>query len=425
MREFAAPRYKEGYEKGFHDHDAVAILRKLIPVGESADLLRFNPHARGIAVLFWEQVQREEQPALWPERARTCTNIYQLFRNDAGLLDLQAEIEAEISLFLERHPIKCEPYQQTQAAEYLSLALSQTGVEFHFSKYARTLLEGLQSELEKAHMWGDFNQSQQNLGQRLARRWMLVENWLNGLCSLQEFAPLKGYISEAVVLVLLEKALNARFSEVDLHFMEEAFTQSYIENSLTSNPVLAPLALRDMHDLYQFIDKAMGKPFSSNGLSYPYSEAEITEIVAILEHLLMMRNIVFKVNQQYIASAAQSDKYRTEPSFKLQGSYRNMNKLSEKVSAVMNAEEIRRIIDDHYLGEAQLLTSGAEENLLKLAEIRGTMTSEEAQRWQQIKRDFMRNKALGGDNADVGDRVVAQLADLVESVQALGSHSKN
>ncbi|MDE9484337.1 hypothetical protein, partial [Xenorhabdus bovienii] len=103
----------------------------------------------------------------------------------------------------------------------------------------------------------------------------------------------------------------------------------------------------------------------------------------------------------------------------------NMNKLSEKVSSVMNAAEIRRIIDNHYLGETQLLTSGAEENLLKLAEIRSTMTPEEAQRWQQIKHNFMRNKALGGDNADVGDRVVAQLADLVESVQALGSYSKH
>lgn len=53
--------------------------------------------------------------------------------------------------------------------------------------------------------------------------------------------------------------------------------------------------------------------------------------------------MILKVNQQYIASAAQSDKYRTEPVFRLQGSYRNMNKLSEKVSAVMNEKEIRTL----------------------------------------------------------------------------------
>lgn len=87
----------------------------------------------------------------------------------------------------------------------------------------------------------------------------------------------------------------------------------------------------------------------------------------------------------------------------------------------MNDDELERVLDDHYLGEAQLLTTGAEENLLKLAELRGTLTEKDAARWQQIKKDFMRNKALGGDNADIGDRVVGQLASLVESVQALGN----
>ncbi|MDC9605833.1 hypothetical protein PSI21_12735 [Xenorhabdus griffiniae] len=76
----------------------------------------------------------------------------------------------------------------------------------------------------------------------------------------------------------------------------------------------------------------------------------------VLINYYLTITIAFKVNQQYIASAIQSDQYRAEPPFKLQGSYRNMNKLSEKVSVVMNAEEIRRIIDDHYLGKAQLLT---------------------------------------------------------------------
>ena len=201
--------------------------------------------------------------------------------------------------------------------------------------------------------------------------------------------------------------------------MDDAFALSYIENSLTSNSVLAPLALRDLNDLYLFVDKAMGKSVSTNSLSYPYSDAEINEIVMVLKHLITLRDVILKVNQQYIASAAQSDKYRTEPAFRLQGSYRNMNKLSEKVSAVMNEKEIERLLDDHYLGEAQLLTTGAEENLLKLAEIRGTLTEQDAIRWQQIKKDFMRNKALGGDNADIGDRVVSQLANLVESVQSL------
>ncbi len=65
VRDFASPRYKEGYEKGIHDHDAVALLKKLLPIGENADLLRYNPTARAIAAIYWEQVQNEDYPAQW------------------------------------------------------------------------------------------------------------------------------------------------------------------------------------------------------------------------------------------------------------------------------------------------------------------------------------------------------------------------
>ncbi|HEY0024746.1 MAG TPA: DNA repair ATPase [Longimicrobium sp.] len=203
--------------------------------------------------------------------------------------------------------------------------------------------------------------------------------------------------------------------------MEDAFTLSYIENSLTSNPVLAPLATREMADLYLFADRAKGLDVSTNGLSHAYGAAEINEIVETLKRIMKARDVVYRVNQQYIASAAQADRYRTEPAFKLQGSYRNMNKLAEKISPVMNDAELQQLISDHYQGEAQLLTTGAEENLLKLKELRGVLTPDEAARWEQIKRDFLRNKAMGSDDADVGGRVVAQLADIAGGLQALGA----
>lgn len=207
--------------------------------------------------------------------------------------------------------------------------------------------------------------------------------------------------------------------------MQDAFALSYIENALTSNPVLAPLATRDMADVYLFVDKAQGKEVSSNAFSYGYSNAEIAEIAGVIERMMRVRDVILKVNQQYIASAAQADQYRTEPPFKLQGSYRNMNKMAEKISSVMNDAELSRLVDDHYQGEAQLLTTGAEENLLKLAELRDAMTPEQAERWEQIKRDFMRNKALGGSDADAGTRVVAQLGDLVGEIRSLAGFIEN
>ncbi|SMF47327.1 ATPase family associated with various cellular activities (AAA) [Alteromonadaceae bacterium Bs31] len=207
--------------------------------------------------------------------------------------------------------------------------------------------------------------------------------------------------------------------------MDEQFAMSYIENSLTSNPVLAPLATRDIKDVYLLMDLANDKEVATTDLSHQYSGAEINEIVDVLKKLYVIRDVVLKINQQYIVSAAQADKYRNEPPFKLQGSYRNMNKMGEKISAVMNQSELMQLIEDHYLGEAQLLTAGAEENLLKLAELRGNMTELQSQRWQQIKADFLRNKAMGGDDTDTGSKVVAQLADLVSGVRNLAASAEN
>ncbi|WP_313302598.1 DNA repair ATPase [Diaphorobacter sp.] len=201
--------------------------------------------------------------------------------------------------------------------------------------------------------------------------------------------------------------------------MEEVFKLSYIENSMTSNAVLAPMATRSLDDLYLLLDKALGKDVSINGLSQEYSSAELREIDATLKRMLAVREVVFHVNQQYIQSAAQDDAYRKEPPFRLQGSYRNMNKLAEKITPVMNDAEMQQMLDDHYQGEAQMLTTGAEENLLKLKELRHALQPQELERWNDIKAGFLRQKAMGGANADAGTRVASQLVDLVAATRDL------
>jgi hypothetical protein len=66
-----------------------------------------------------------------------------------------------------------------------------------------------------------------------------------------------------------------------------------------------------------------------------------------------------------------------------------MNKLAERIIPVMNDAELDAVIDDHYLGEAQTLTSGAEANLLKLAELRGRLTAAQAERWAVVKAAYV------------------------------------
>ena len=87
-----------------------------------------------------------------------------------------------------------------------------------------------------------------------------------------------------------------------------------------------------------------------------------------------MREIILRVNQEYVRSAAMEDAYRTEPPFKLQGSYRNMNKIAEKILPLMTDAEVASLIADHYRGEAQTLSQAAESNLLKWREIHALAT---------------------------------------------------
>jgi hypothetical protein len=191
---------------------------------------------------------------------------------------------------------------------------------------------------------------------------------------------------------------------------DELFELSYIENSLTSNAVTAPLLTREPEDVHKLVRMARGEQIQADQLAHDYSSVELNEILAVMRKLVHVQQLLARVNRQYVASAAQQHAYRTEPPFKLQGSYRNMNKLAEKVLPAMNEIELERLIDDHYLGEAQTLTTGAEENLLKLAELRGRMSETQAARWDEIKRGFTRVQRLGGSDADPASRVMAELS---------------
>ncbi|WP_437323247.1 DNA repair ATPase [Sorangium sp. So ce381] len=200
---------------------------------------------------------------------------------------------------------------------------------------------------------------------------------------------------------------------------EALFALSYLENALTSNPTLAPLSGRAPGDTHKLIRMAQGEAIAATELEHAYSAAEVSEMVAVFERLFRVQKVLLSVNLEYIRSASQDDAFRTEPPFKLQGSYRNMNKLAEKVVAAHTHEEVDRLIDDHYVSESQTLTTGAEQNLLKLAELRGRMTPEQAARWDEIKKGFVRIKRMGGKEDDPVVRVTGTLSMLGEQLEGI------
>ncbi len=198
---------------------------------------------------------------------------------------------------------------------------------------------------------------------------------------------------------------------------EEAFKLSYIENAMTSNPVLNRLSSRSRKDIYQLVAVAQTGSRDGLDLESTYSAEELNEIVAVLQKLVEVRDIILRVNMEYIRSAAIADAYRTEPAFKLQGSYRNMNRIAEKVLAVMNSKELTSIILGSYENDAQTLTSGAEANLLKFRELNGYLTPDEQVRWNNIKKTFGKNRLVGQD--DKIGQVVLQLSNFSDGLESI------
>jgi hypothetical protein len=200
----------------------------------------------------------------------------------------------------------------------------------------------------------------------------------------------------------------------------ESFELSYLENCLTSNLTLARLNSKSREDVYRVIKMASSSGPPAESLEGNYSVEEVNEFVSVMRKLIQVRDVVLNVNRLYIESAAQADEYRTEPAFKLQGSYRDMNKIAEQIQPVMNDEELLILIRSHYNNQAQTLTTGAQANLLKLKELMGELEGEDLERWDDIKRTFQRNLMLSGASEEDGlGRVIAQMTTVSEGLVSI------
>jgi len=675
VKNYAAPRYQEGYEKGVHDNDAVLILTQLLDKYKTQPLLRYSPSARAIASYFWLKATDDKYNKQLINQAKTANKIQQAFGGVQMLNDLIAKTQLNLQDFYMNLAMEFEENLLHNSAEYLIHFLMADKKQFDVSHKSAELVEQLRTYFKTSTQSREFNNTLAELKDSPKEQWHYVGYWLSGLLQQANQADNKRYLNEAIVNILLQssevfsknpkdmhcevkhllgdhgsindrtihfevdefierlshynkftvpaynefkkvktaimeaqktamnldsfkarplssfvrnKLINESYlpiigdnlakqmgalgaekrtdlmgllmlisppgygkttlmeyvsNRLGLNFMkincpslghdvksldpanapnatakqeleklnlalemgnnamlylddiqhthpeflqkfislcdgtrriegvwrgepktydlrgkkfcvimagnpytesgevfkipdmlanradvynlgdvlsgqEDIFSMSYIENALTSNKVLAPLALRDMNDLYLLMDKAQGKEIATSDLSYSYSGSEINEITTVLKALFKVQKVILSVNQEYIRSAAMDDKYRQEPAFKLQGSYRNMNKMAEKIVAIMDEKELQQLIDDHYVGEAQLLTTGAEENLLKLKELRGILSNDDAKRWAQIKTEFKIRNSVAGDE-DGATKIASQISGLKEHLDNL------
>ncbi len=206
---------------------------------------------------------------------------------------------------------------------------------------------------------------------------------------------------------------------------EDLFALSYLENAITQNTSLAPIASRGIEDLQVFIRKADGEEVAESALQHAWTRGEVDDIVAVLRRMRSIQRLLLEVNKAYIASASMAEANRTEPAFKLQGSYRNMAKLASRVVPVMNDQELSQLITDHYRSEAQTLATGAEANLLRLARIRGINTTEDDERWAHLCAVLARQQRTGGGDGDPASRMVGMLSDVADGLRSIHGELKD
>jgi hypothetical protein len=200
----------------------------------------------------------------------------------------------------------------------------------------------------------------------------------------------------------------------------EAFEISYLENCLTSNRTLAPLGTAPPEDARAVILAAERDSLEGIELQSNISMDQVREMYEVMRKLLRVRDVVLRVNRAYIRSAAQADSYRTEPPFKLQGSYRNMNRMAERVAAVMNDAELQSLIVSNYEQDAQTLTTDNEANVLKFKELMGILSPEEKERWDGIKYAFVESVRMSGmDSEDQAGQLMRQLASMRDGLESI------
>ncbi len=200
---------------------------------------------------------------------------------------------------------------------------------------------------------------------------------------------------------------------------EALFADSYIENAMTGNAITAPLAERPRSEILAALRAAR-----DDG-ELPGELPGGAQTLELLKRMVAVRDVLMRVNAAYVESAAQDDAYRSEPPFKLQGSYRNMAKLSAQLSPLLTPTELDALIRDHYRGEAQTLGARAEENLLRLAQLIGAPGADETARWDALVENFRRLARQGGKDADGTTRMATTLSDIALQIEKQGSRSES
>ncbi|MCP1328708.1 DNA repair protein, partial [Halomonas sp. 707D4] len=219
---FASPRYREGYEKGIHDHDAALIVRTLWPARQSAGLLGFGPLPRALAMLFWANLKQDDEAARnLRARCLSAGILSRIMQSEDLLTALIEEIAPALEAFVQGHKLPGTAGQQASAAEFLVRRLAEEGDAFPVTRYADALVESFTTTMQRQGHYGHFEEALAVVQGQPGARWTITSHWLTAHARQAGHEDALHFLPEAIAMLNTAGRLETRAQSVELAFTVE------------------------------------------------------------------------------------------------------------------------------------------------------------------------------------------------------------
>jgi len=179
IQKFMQPRYSEGYVKGVHDHDAAAILEKLIPMYENAGVLKYNPDTRATALLAWDTLSDKGSLEAKLHSRRLL--------NNKGVRTSRPTTEDSLYDALRK---RLSPQLSAQHIAYLVDEFSHSTSPV-VSSEAHELYKEFQSKLTGKRLKKSFTEALTPFDDNLVGKFQIALDWVESLCEQNAHAPLR------------------------------------------------------------------------------------------------------------------------------------------------------------------------------------------------------------------------------------------
>src|SRR5690606_9837196 len=194
--------YSEGYIKGVHNTDALAIYEALQSIDKKLGVLRYNVSTRSVAQLFWHHLPENDQQKLFT-LIQSTHSVLKAFPSTQRYQSVIDQIENDFEKW--HTTVDQTLTDKTSVAHYIFGSFSNYK-KFAISEFSDHLKQEFLRIVQEKRSLADFQADVQNEQFSLTDRYFLILNWLNAF--IDEHTDLeiyRKYIDETAVVLLFSK----------------------------------------------------------------------------------------------------------------------------------------------------------------------------------------------------------------------------